>query len=166
MTMIPGFSTDGYIIDQSKMGNIPYGRFKSDWNGCGWMAVYNVLHSFGIDADCRQLAAQMSRELHFGGMFGTPVKNLIRYFQRCGLSPELVYGKENVIASCRSAKAGVLRYFDGEYDHYVSFICCENEKFRFFNADEGNESHVETMNAFISARSKRRRIRAIILSRP
>ena len=44
-------SADGFIIDQRKTDNIPFGAVTSDRNGCGWIACYNLLRALGRDPD-------------------------------------------------------------------------------------------------------------------
>ena len=54
-----GFTRDGFIFDQSRLEGMPYGRFRSSWNGCGWIAAYNLLRSQGIDASCDEIRREM-----------------------------------------------------------------------------------------------------------
>lgn len=37
------FTRDGYINEQHRTAEIPYGRMTSAENGCGWIAAFNVL---------------------------------------------------------------------------------------------------------------------------
>ena len=71
-----GFSSDGYIVDQKQLQGYPYGRYSSDWNGCGWIAAYNLLKSRGQDVSCDEICREMSGRLRFGGFFGTSVENV------------------------------------------------------------------------------------------
>ena len=38
---------DGYLKDQDYLKNFPYGRYPTSFNGCGWVAIYNVEHAIG-----------------------------------------------------------------------------------------------------------------------
>lgn len=41
------FSPDGMIVRQSLATDVPYGRYPSSRNGCGWIATYNLLRAVG-----------------------------------------------------------------------------------------------------------------------
>ena len=49
MSMLPQgcLSEDGYIINQGMLREIPFGNYPSSKNGCGWIAVYNLMKALG-----------------------------------------------------------------------------------------------------------------------
>ena len=38
---------DGYLKYQDYLKNFPYGRYPTSFNGCGWVAIFNVEHAIG-----------------------------------------------------------------------------------------------------------------------
>ncbi len=50
-----GFTSDGFIMDQAQFTDYPYGKFTSDWNGCGWIAVFNLMHARGMGVTPEQI---------------------------------------------------------------------------------------------------------------
>ena len=57
--MKTGFSADGYIVDQDCFSAYPYRTVTSDWNGCGWMAAYDLRHALGQTADFDAVRREM-----------------------------------------------------------------------------------------------------------
>ena len=41
-TPADGISPDGYIVDQDCFSSVRYRTMRADWNGCGWIAAYNL----------------------------------------------------------------------------------------------------------------------------
>lgn len=57
------FSSDGYLIDQSKTGMLPYGNYDSSYNGCGWIAAYNALKAAGRTIPYETIRQELQRSL-------------------------------------------------------------------------------------------------------
>ena len=159
--MEKGFSCDGYIIDQSKMGSYKYGNYTSDYNGCGWMALYNLLHSMAFSFSPDDARKLCMTDLPAGGRFGTPTKNMIRFLNKLGVNTVLIRGKKNIIPVASKYDRGILRYFDGEYDHYVAFTRAGVNMYRFFNSDPVREYDILTMDAFLRYRCKMPNVKMI-----
>ena len=149
-----GFSGDGYIIDQSRLGNYQYGRYTSDFNGCGWMAVYNMLHSMGFSVSPDDARKLCMTALPVGGLIGTPTKNVVRALDKLGVRTVLIKGKKNINASASKYDRGILRYFDGEYDHYAAFVRTGGNLYRFFNSEPDREYDILTMDTFLRTRCR------------
>ena len=75
-------SPDGYIIDQGRMSGVRYGRFGSDYNGCGWIAAYNLLRRCGKDMSPEQTRDALGKKLRLGGRFGTFPLALRKFLRR------------------------------------------------------------------------------------
>ncbi len=149
-----GFTSDGFIMDQAQFTDYPYGKFTSDWNGCGWIAVFNLMHARGMGVTPEQICRLMSPMLPVGGFIGTPVKNMVKVLELFNISTEVVKGGPAVQEAALRAELGILRFFDGKYDHYVAFQRSGVRMFRFFNSDPARQMDVTTMEDFL-----RRRVR-------
>ena len=160
-----GFSSDGYIVDQKQLLGFPYGRYSSDWNGCGWIAAYNLLRSQGRDVSCEEIRREMSDRLRFGGFFGTSVGNVRSCLSRRGLKTALILGKRRALSAASKAPGGVLRFHDGEYPHYVAFSRERDGLCRFYNADSEEERYVLSMEDFYRIHVTGCFVRALILNK-
>ncbi|MBQ8975712.1 MAG: hypothetical protein IJ072_08350 [Oscillospiraceae bacterium] len=149
-----GFSRDGYIIDQGRMKSIPYGKFNSDWNGCGWIAVYNLMHALEFDVTPQQVHKLCAQALPLGGFIGTPVKTVVGVLELFDIKVRLVRGKKRVSPVIGEFSHGILRFFDGKYDHYVAFTDAGSGMYRFFNSDTERETDIMTMDRFLRLRCK------------
>ena len=158
----PGFSADGFILDQDALSDYPYGRYRTDWNGCGWIAAYNLLLACRRKADPRVICREMSDALHFGGTFGTAVSIVRGCLRDHGVETDLIVGKSRCLAACARTRCGILRFHDGEYPHYVTFASDRDGLYRFYNSDPADDSHLHTMEDFFREHMKRRFARAIL----
>lgn len=156
------FSPDGYIIDQRKTRQLQYGRYTSDWNGCGWIAAYNLLRYFGRRDSAETVNAALAAILPHQGRMGTPVRTMKKYLAAEGLPCRVVWTRRRILREIRSAPAGILRYIDEGAPHYVTFVRSGGEKWRFFNAIEGESAHVCTMAEFFRTQAPKYLVRAIL----
>lgn len=142
------FSDDGYIIDQRFTGELQYGRYSSDYNGCGWIAAYNLMRALGRDATPEQVNSDMNAILPYHGCRGTPVRTMAEYLGDAGVTLSQTRGVKRSLAAASACRAGIIRYLDEGVPHYVAFVRYEKDNFRFFNAVEGNVRHIMTMRGF------------------
>lgn len=87
-----GFNSDGYIINQSLTTVFEYGADKNQ-NGCGWIAIYNVLNYLKIQGkyDREIIIADIIRYcehygLVFDGALGTSPSAIQNYFRTLGFT--------------------------------------------------------------------------------
>ncbi len=142
------FSGDGYIIDQRYTASFGYGRFRSDYNGCAWIAAYNFLKSVGIKPDNADIRGYMGSRLRFGGFIGTKTALLCEYLGEKGVPVNAYKGRSGVLDNVSRCRSGIIRYCDPIYPHFVAFTR-SGDGYRFFNASPGDESHVLTMEDFL-----------------
>lgn len=149
MALSPGaLSADGYIIDQRKTGNIPFGSLTSDKNGCGWIAVYNLLKALGRDPDPEQIAAELEKTLMFHGKLGLNLFALIWELKKLHLPLNFAVRSFHAQELAARAPAGIVLYFTGKRNHFVAFRRAENGRLRFFGAVPGFRHHELTMAEF------------------
>ena len=159
--MRPGFSADGYIIDQDHFTDYIYRGMTSNYNGCGWIAAYDLLRAQGIDVDFETVHSQMNAMFPRQIPGPTPVRKLRRYLARHGVY-RLVVGKKAAMEASRAAPAGILRYWEVNTPHFVPFIRQENGLYRFFNVNDGMEDFCCPMEDFFRRHCHRGLVRAIL----
>ena len=162
--MQSGFSADGYIIDQNCFHDYPYRTIRSDCNGCGWIAAYNLRHALGQDAAFDDVRSEMD------GMFllripGPTTMRVMRAYLRRYVTPECTVrrGRAAVRAAAVS-RAGILRYWEEQVPHFVAYVRREDGQFRFFNAADGLEDYFCPMETFIATRCAHGPLCAITVS--
>lgn len=154
---------DGYLKDQDYLKNFPYGRYPTSFNGCGWVAIYNVEHAIGQSIAAEAVYEVMRKMLPYDGTQGTPFPTMVRYYAERNIPVARIYGSgETLIRAVREygAPRGILRYMEGREPHYIAFVRVDAEapaRYRFFNAADGKEDFVETMEYFRSEHIRGRR---------
>ena len=145
----PMLSSDGFIVNQSCACDAPYGKYASAHNGCGWMAAYNVLHALRGQNDWQAVCDALHGGLHFGGRLGTGPRRMQRYLASFGLCAKMGFTSYGILKKSAQCKAGILLYFTPHGAHYVAFLPTQTAKtYRFFNAESGNENHLQTLPQF------------------
>lgn len=143
------FSSDGFIINQGLMGDVPYGRKGSDATGCGWIAAYNLEMLYNHQPDALELSKALEKGQWFGGLLGTGPRRLKRFLKKRGHHLKTAFTHKKAARLARHAQAGILLYPHRRGMHYVCFSARDGGKLRFFNAIYGNESHLATMEDFL-----------------
>ncbi len=150
------FSEDGYIINQYKLEDVPYGLRTSKESGCGWIAAFNFLHAMGRDTHWPYIHAALSGGGIGQGMLGTGPFRLYRFLERQEF-PSLTYviGRKKALRLTKhGVRAGILLYRHRTGLHYVAFADAGAGQLRFFNAILGNERHIDTMENFLRTHTK------------
>ena len=157
--MRPGFSEDGYIIDQDYLSAYRYRGMTSNYNGCGWVAAYDLRHAQGHGVDFEQVHRDMNAMYPFQIPGPTPVWKLMRYLSRHGRY-RLTHGKKRALAAARTAPAGIIRYWEVNTPHFVPFVRT-GEAYRFFNVNDGLEDFVCPMDDFFRDHCLKGHVRVI-----
>ena len=145
-----GRSMDGYIVDQARLTDMPYGRRMSSRNGCGWIAAYNFLRAHGVPVGEEQVSAALAKGSLFRGLLGTSPLRVRAYLRRMGFATSLRLVRRGGACDTGGADGGVALYRHGGGWHFVAFAGAPAAgKWRFFNAEPGSEAHVETMETFL-----------------
>lgn len=155
-------SPDGYIIDQDKCGGLRYGVWRSDRNGCGWIATYNFMRATGRETAIPQIARALLNRSLLRGLLGTRMISIYTYLRRCGYKPDAVMGRRRIAAASASARAGILLYRHKDGWHYVCFLPEPDGRLRFLNAWTGPRDPVQSMDAFVQANAKSKFLLALI----
>ena len=132
------FSRDGYLIDQSRLQKVPYGRFSSARSGCGWVTAYNLLRAQGWDPSPDRVRRGLERGLLLGGALGTNLFWLLGWLRRQGLRPRLALSPLTAGLRMRRDRAGFVYYFTGRGMHFAAFVPAGTKGcVRFLNAVYG-----------------------------
>lgn len=136
--------TTGFIEYQSRC-DWKYGKFPSSYNGCGWIAFYNLTRLIFNDKDFVKVASEtlnsFEKTVDLKGILGTSVFDMLRHLKE-KYNSKYVDCKMRVMRRYRSAnipRFGIIYYFTGHSFHYVMF---ENNGFNF--VFHNVESRVET----------------------
>ncbi|MBQ2755580.1 MAG: hypothetical protein IJF27_02795 [Oscillospiraceae bacterium] len=146
-------SKEGYIIDQRKLGNIFYGKYTSDYNGCGWIAAYNLLKLCGVSVEPEEVRSALENSLRFGGKFGTFPFAIKKYLKK-HLSVKMKVRSRKQLKKLCCGK-GILLYWTGKSAHNAVFCGCEEckDKIRLLNDVCGKEQTVNT-ESFLAERMR------------
>lgn len=139
-------SHDGYnfIIKQSKLKNIPYGKTTVDQKGCGIIATYNAMKAAGMEPDFDDILSYFTKHAFMNGRFGSNAFQISGYLRKFNLSNGYIFCKKNF----NKVDIGILWYGHKQGYHYVAFYADKDGKFNFLNADEKKYPLVCTMDEF------------------
>lgn len=149
MLLCSTLSNDGLIINQSQLKTIPYGKYTSDYNGCGWIATYNVMKLLGEKVEVEEVLQYLNKYTILDGRFGTNPFGIKKYFQeqnydfRYAFLSRRLQAKKNAI--------GIILYTDFKNIHYVAFRR-EDRKFHFYNDIYGKEDDIRTLDEFLEGK--------------
>lgn len=147
---IEALSKDGFIIDQALTKGLNYGKLSSDINGCGWIAIYNMMHALNIETSYQDVYHMMNDILIYHGYLGTPMKTMKAFLDKSELTYQIVRGKKKALIRALMSEVGIIRYFEGKELHFVTYQRKDNGQYRFFNAIGGEDNHLLTMNDFFT----------------
>lgn len=148
------FSEDGYIADQDLCGAVRYGAWRSDRNGCGWIATYNLLRALGREKPVAEIVAALLRRSLFKGFLGTRTIVIYWYLKSLGIKTDAAMGRKNVAALTKTKQQGILFYRHKDGWHFVCFLPAAADRFRFINAWTGRQDPVLDMDAFFKTCAK------------
>ena len=145
-------STDGYLIDQDYTQAYSYRGMSSAYNGCGWIASYNMLHALGSDMSYEQVHQEMDSLFPIKIPGPTPGYKLEKFLHR-HVYFHVSSGREKILKAASRCRAGILFYWEGKEPHYTTFVRIgQSDEFRFFNVTDGLEDCRYTMKGFLSTR--------------
>ena len=143
-----GISSDGYIFDQDCFSSVRYRTIRADFNGCGWVAAYNLRHFLGHEVSWDEVRAEMDR-MHTLRVPGPMLMRVMReYLGRYVPGICETAGREEALAAAEQSRAGIFRYREGDTPHFICFIRQPDGRFRFFNVDDDLVDSVLPMSQF------------------
>lgn len=148
------YSSDGFMIDQKKMDDVPFGRCTCKNSGCGCIAAFNLLKAERGAEDWDNIFAEFQKGLLLGGRWGVMPFKISRFLKKRDFSFQKMILPKRAAQAAEKSKSGILLYCTGHSLHYVAFYNCGGGVHRFLNADCGNDRHLMTMDAFLKKHSK------------
>ena len=136
------------MINQSLLGDLKNGWFGSDKNGCGWIAVYNVLKMLGANVRPEWVMEDLRGGLVLGGKFGTHVYFVQHYLRKRGYRVRLCAIPWRFSAVAKTGDACILLYRHRSGNHFAA-LRREGERFHFYNALSGAADDLRTMEEFL-----------------
>lgn len=124
-------SKDGYIINQNNTDNIPYGNYISNYNGCGWIACYNLCKYLGKEFKAVDIINFLENHLLRDGLWGTSLIGVYKFMKALGLQVKTRIGKKSIVKN--APNFGVLFYLHNSGCHYVFFYKYNDLYYRFLN---------------------------------
>jgi len=141
-------SKDGYIINQSKLNTIPYGKYTSDYNGCGWIATYNAMKLLGEKVDVENIIDYLNHYTIIKGKLGTNPAGIKNFFKERSFSLKSTSHVEKFNSYSKNCGAGIILYLSNQTAHYVAFNK-SGEQYHFYNDIYGKEDDIRTMDQFL-----------------
>ena len=128
------FDRDGFLCRQSVLKTAYFGVKPLSYNGCGIMALYNVLHAFGNDLPIGRLIERCRKSALLGGRLGLSPRQIMRMAKDGFFTLLPRHGKpSDALPACDALIHLYLRRHGTA--HYVAGIADDNGRFRFYNAD-------------------------------
>jgi len=144
------FSADGYLIDQNYTEEYKYGHFTSNFNGCGWIAMFNLLKAAGKQVRVEDVHRGLADILPYAGFLGTPLKTMRRYLKQQNIAYDEIKGKRKINSAIVGYSCGILRFLRKKELHFVAFTRVDDQKLRFFNVYDGKEDYICSMEEFLA----------------
>jgi hypothetical protein len=147
-TPADGISPDGYIVDQDCFSSVRYRTMRADWNGCGWIAAYNLRHYLGHEVGWDEVRAEMDA-MHTLCVPGPTLMRVMRgYLSRYVPGYRETSGREEALTAAEESEAGIFRYREGDTPHFICYLRQDDGQFRFFNVDDNIDDGVMSMQKF------------------
>ena len=132
---------NGMLRDQNRLSAVRFGVATSDYNGCGWVALYNVLRLLGERMTVADAVREMEGGLWLRGRAGASPLRLIRVLRKHGCTVTTSARKAQFDAAAGD-RAGVVFYLRSHLSsgaHFAAFSRPdENGLRRFYNAADAD----------------------------
>lgn len=144
MDILNALDGNGFIIKQSKLTDVPFGKYTADEHGCGMIAAYNAAKAAGVNPKFDNAVKYFVDHTFLNGKHGATAFQISGYLRKFGLAKGYLFGKKNY----SKVDVGILWYKHSAGWHYVAFYSVGNGKFNFLNADERRMVNIRTMDDF------------------
>lgn len=136
------FDSEGYLINQGKMAEVPFGFFNTRDKGCGWIAVYNLLKMNGLEITMQECIEDLQKYSLVGELLGQPFFSMAYYCHKKGLKVGIsVPSDKHACDVMKQCNSGILLYSHSEGAHYAAFRNHHDGTVTFYNAIYGRENH-------------------------
>ena len=125
----------GYIREQAITNEIKYGVRYSDFNGCGWIALHNVLNYYDESVEIYEIIQYLDRYgLNIYGLLGTDPLAIIMYLRKFDLNARISFSSEDFEELSSQSDAIIMGYISKSMNeaHYQAGIKSNNDEFQFY----------------------------------
>lgn len=143
-----GYSNDNYITDQDYFSEFIYRGCSANYNGCGPIAVYNLMHYSSLDISLDKIISEMNDMYLFKIPGPTSMKVLKKYLEKYFNTVTEYHCKLTCIEKMCSVSSGIIRYNETGVPHLVFFYKVKDEAYRFFNVNDGLEDCILSIEDF------------------
>ena len=130
----------GFIEDQQNYNDMFYGTKSLSYNGCGLIAIYNVLYHLTkkTDIDFPSIIKDLEYDgIILGGLFGTSMKAVDDYFRKKGFRTKSSSKIKDYDKIGRETDASVLTVYNNAYNIFqgihIMAVTKENGKYYIHN---------------------------------
>ena len=143
---------NGYIEDQQNYNDMSFGIKPLSVNGCGLIAIYNVLYYFTKNDNINFAAIIKDLEydgIVLGGLFGTSMKAVDDYFRKIGYRTKSSANIRDYDQIVRETDASILTIFNNGYNIFqgLHFIAITKERGKYFVHNNGEYSSNTAYNS-------------------
>ena len=145
-------NNNGYIEDQQNYKDMSFGIKPLSFNGCGLIAIYNVLYYLTKKEDIN--FASIIKDLEydgilFGGLFGTSMKAIDDYFRKIGYRTKSSSNIRDYDKIGRETDASILTIYNNAYNIFqgLHFIAITKERGKYFVHNNGEYSSNTAYNS-------------------
>ena len=132
MGIFPDSLYDSYILDQHKLPELPYGKSTVNKDGCGFVAVYNVLKKLGKNPDLDDVYTWFHNCVSKGILKGTTLCQLYLGLKHFGLRVRCVR-----YSNFEKCNVGIIGYTtNANTGHFIAYYRSgDPEKHVFLNSN-------------------------------
>ena len=153
----------GFIMNQGgDTGKIRYGFFRTSYNGCGWIAVYNAARLMGENPRAERIISYLeSWGLLIFGVFGTFPLAAAAYFLHMGHRVKITFDPKKYDIAAKKSAANIVWYFHSRGAHFVT-VGWDGENFIGYNT-YSNSTAPDVWGKSISENLRRRKKKPVLL---
>lgn len=154
--MIPenALNEEGYIINQGLIKDVNFGKYPSSKNGCGWIALYNLMKILNNETPYKEIIEALTPYIWFKGLTGTRLNIIKKYIRNKGYAMDCSFCKSKYETLAEKSAGGIIYYGTGRSYHFTAFKTLPDGKYHFYNSLYGCKSDIITMSEFKEKRIK------------
>ena len=143
-----GWTADGYIKDQDHFYHYTYRMSPASGNGCGPVAAFDLRRRAGQELSFEDVLLEMD-SMHWRRAPGpTDLRVMRAYLSKYLPGWREVHGRDAAISAAEGSRMGLLRYWEEDVPHFISYYRAQPGRFRFFNVSDGQEDFITSWGRF------------------
>lgn len=144
------FDDEGFIINQGRMKEIPFGWFDTKAKGCGWISAYNLLKMNGMETKMEVCAHGLEKHSMMGKLMGQNLFTLFIWLKQQGLNVKMSLPVNGAaLKMINETDSGIILYTHSRGAHYVTYRKLNASHVQIFNAVYGKRNHVMKASEFL-----------------